>query len=108
MNGDLEAFELSGVVDDGTPVTARWSAGGLLCDPALAVRARMLVDLGETFGGDRGTMSYGATLDGPPVAVALTLIRACCTVTQLVVSIDGAPATVRVSVTEGLVTDRPD
>ena len=40
-------------------------------------RARLLVDLGAEFGSDDPPRRYLASLQAPPVAVLLTLIRAC-------------------------------
>lgn len=69
-------FDLTGVVDDRV-VTARWEGGRLVSDPLLVERARLVVDLGEVFGGDDGLPRIRASLDGSPRAVFLTLVRAC-------------------------------
>jgi hypothetical protein len=45
--------------------------------------ARLLVDLEEEFVYDDPPRCFLATLEGPPIAVALTLIRACDRVTRI-------------------------
>jgi hypothetical protein len=72
----LDGFEVEGLID-GHPVGATLTRGHLACDPALWVRAQLLVDLGEVFSDEAGCPRYVASLDGPDVAVALTLLRAC-------------------------------
>jgi hypothetical protein len=72
----LDGFEVEGLID-GQPVGATLTRGHLACDPALWVRAQLLVDLGEVFSDEAGCPRYVASLDGPDVAVALTLLRAC-------------------------------
>jgi hypothetical protein len=72
----LDGFEVEGLID-GQPVGATLTRGQLACDPALWVRAQLLVDLGEVFSDEAGCPRYVASLDGPDVAVALTLLRAC-------------------------------
>jgi len=73
---ELIGFTLEGLVD-GEPVSARWANGTLQCDPPLRERALLLVDMGEEFVYPDSPRCLAATLDGRPVAVALTLIRAC-------------------------------
>jgi hypothetical protein len=72
----LDEFEVNGLID-GQPVGATWSRGRLVCDPALWDRAQLLVDLHEVFSDEAGRPCYVASLEGPDVAVALTLLRAC-------------------------------
>jgi hypothetical protein len=72
----LDEFEVNGLID-GQPVGATWIQGRLVCDPALRDRAQLLVDLDEVFSDDAGRPCYVASLEGPDVAVALTLLRAC-------------------------------
>jgi hypothetical protein len=79
----LAGFRLEGVVD-GETVVASWSRGRLLCDPALYDRALFLVDLGERLIYTNPAREFLATLDGPPIAVALTLLRSCDRITGFV------------------------
>lgn len=58
-------------------VRAIWTEGQLSCDRLLEARARLLVDLGAEFRSDDPPRCYQASLQAPPVAVLLTLIRAC-------------------------------
>jgi hypothetical protein len=72
----LDGFQVQGLID-GQPVAATVTRGRLLCDPALRVRAELLVDLQEVFRDEEGRPRYVASLEGPDVVVALTLLRAC-------------------------------
>ena len=81
-DGALDAFQVEGLLD-GQPVAAGWAWGRLACDPVLRARAELLVDLGEVFFDHEGRPRYQASLDGPALAVALTLVRACDRVTGL-------------------------
>ena len=74
--GPLAWFAVQGVIDQQV-VRAVWSDGQLCCDRLLEVRARLLVGLGAEFGSDDPPRRYHASLQAPPVAVLLTLIRAC-------------------------------
>ena len=58
-------------------VRAVWADGRLTCDRPLRTRARLLVDLGAEFSSDDPPRRFVASLQAPPVAVLLTLIRAC-------------------------------
>ena len=69
-------FIIHGVID-GYPVWGSWAAGELLCNPLLTARAQLLVDLEESFVFEDPPRCLAASLEDPPVAVALTLIRAC-------------------------------
>jgi hypothetical protein len=69
-------FRIEGTLEDGTCAGALFWRGHLDCDRPLRSRAEILVDLGERFSLEGGGGSYAATLDGPPLAIALTLIRA--------------------------------
>jgi hypothetical protein len=69
-------FAVEGVIAD-QPVRAVWSDGQLHCDRLLEARARVLVDLGAEFGADDVQRRYRASLQAPPAAVLLTVIRAC-------------------------------
>jgi hypothetical protein len=72
----LDGFQVQGLID-GQPVAATLTGGRLLCDPALRARAELLVDLQEVFSDEEDRPRYVASLEGPDVAVALTLLRAC-------------------------------
>ena len=70
-----------------------WTEGQLCCDRLLGARARLLVDLGAEFRSDDPPRRYQASLQAPPVAVLLTLIRACDLTTAFEVDLgDGAPS----------------
>ena len=74
--GPLAWFAIQGVIDQQV-VRAVWTEGRLCCDRLLDARARLLVDLGAEFRSDDPPRRYYASLQAPPVAVLLTLIRAC-------------------------------
>lgn len=74
--GPLAWFAVQGLVDDQV-VRAVWADGRLCCDRLLESRARLLVDLGAEFGCEEDPPRYQASLQAPPMAVLLTLIRAC-------------------------------
>jgi hypothetical protein len=74
--GPLAWFAVEGVIDEHV-VRAVWADGHLTCDRLLRSRARLLVDLGAEFGCDDPPRRFHASLQAPPVAVLLTLIRAC-------------------------------
>jgi hypothetical protein len=76
---------IQGLVD-GQEVSAAWSGGRLACDERLRTRALLLVDLEEKFVYDDPPRCFLATLEGPPIAVALTLIRACDRVTRIMLA----------------------
>jgi hypothetical protein len=76
----MARFEIEGLLD-GREVRAVWSGGRLACDETLLARALLLVDLEEEFVYDDPPRCFVATVEGPPIAVALTLIRACDRVT---------------------------
>ena len=76
----LDGFQVQGLID-GQPVGATLTRGRLICDPALRARAELLVDLQEVFSDEEGRPRHVASLAGPDVAVALTLLRACDRVT---------------------------
>ena len=78
-------FAVDGLLD-GRAVSAAWRDGGLACDDDLRARALLLVDLEEEFVCDDPPRVFIATLEGPPIAVALTLIRACDRVTRIVLA----------------------
>jgi hypothetical protein len=82
----LDGFQVQGLID-GQPVAATLTRGHLICAPALRARAELLVDLQEVFSDEQGRPRYGASLEGPEVAVALTLLRACDPVAGLSLSI---------------------
>jgi hypothetical protein len=74
--GPLAWFAIQGRIDDQV-VRAVWADGRLTCDRPLRTRARLLVDLGAEFSSDDPPRRFVASLQAPPVAVLLTLIRAC-------------------------------
>ena len=74
--GPLAWFAVQGIVDDQV-VRAVWADGQLTCDRLIARRAQSLVDLGSEFRSDDPPRRFRASLRAPPVAVLLTLIRAC-------------------------------
>jgi hypothetical protein len=59
-----------------TAVLAAMRAGEVIGDAPLIRQAELVAAMGETFEGVDGK-SISASLDGPPLAVILTLIRAC-------------------------------
>jgi hypothetical protein len=73
---ELAGFSVEGMVD-GERVSARFARGLLDCDEPLRDRALFLVDLGEELIYADPPRRFEATLDGRPIAVALTLLRAC-------------------------------
>lgn len=73
---ELVGFSVEGMVD-GERVSARFARGLLDCDEQLRDRALFLVDLGEELVYADPPRRFVATLEGRPVAVALTLLRAC-------------------------------
>jgi hypothetical protein len=79
-------FAIRGLVD-GCAVGATWSDGRLACDERLRDRALLLVDLEEEFVyDDDPPRCFVASLEGPPIALALTLIRACDRVTRIMLA----------------------
>ncbi len=73
---ELLGFTVEGMVD-GQAVSAHLANGLLDCDELLRDRALFLVDLGEELIYTDPPRRFVATLSGRPVAVALTLLRAC-------------------------------
>jgi hypothetical protein len=88
--GPLAWFAIEGVIDDRV-VRAAWVAGRLTCDQQLRSRARSLVDLGAEFVSDDPPRRFLASLQAPPVAVLLTLIRACDRVTVMEMDLGDLP-----------------
>jgi hypothetical protein len=74
--GPLAWFAIQGVIEEQV-VRAVWADGQLTCDRLLRCRARLLVDLGAQLGCDDPPRRLLASLQAPPIAVLLTLIRAC-------------------------------
>ena len=68
-------------------VRAVWSDGQLTCDRLLSSRAQLLVDLSADFRADDPPRRFVASLQAPPVAVLLTLIRACDLATMIEVDL---------------------
>jgi hypothetical protein len=76
-------FTVRGIVD-GRPTTARWSPGKLDCGEHLMQRAQVVVAMGEHFAPPWSpATSVLASLDGPPVIVLLTVMRAFSRVTSI-------------------------
>jgi len=73
---ELVGFSVEGMID-GERVAAHFAGGLLDCDELLRDRALFLVDLGEELIYADPPRRFEATLSGRPVAVALTLLRAC-------------------------------
>ena len=86
--GPLAWFAVQGLIDQQV-VRAVWTDGQVCCDRLLGARARLLVDLGAEFGSDDPPRRYHASLQAPPVAVLLTLIRACDRITVIEVDLGG-------------------
>lgn len=86
--GPLAWFGIQGVIDEQV-VRAVWTDGRLSCDRILGARARLLVDLGAEFRSDDPPRRYQASLQAPPVAILLTLIRACDLATVMEVDLGG-------------------
>ena len=84
--GPLAWFAVQGVIDQQV-VRAVWTEGQLCCDRLLGARARLLVDLGAEFRSDDPPRRFHASLQAPPIAVLLTLIRACDLTTVLEVDL---------------------
>jgi hypothetical protein len=84
--GQLAWLAVQGVIDQQV-VRAVWTEGRLCCDRLLGARARLLVDLGAEFRSDDPPRRYHASLQAPPIAVLLTLIRACDLTTVLEVDL---------------------
>ena len=84
--GPLAWFAVQGVINDQV-VRAVWVEGRLRCDRLLGARARLLVDLGAEFRSNDPPRRYHASLQAPPVAVLLTIIRACDLTTELEVDL---------------------
>jgi hypothetical protein len=85
-------FALEGIIDQQV-VRAVWTEGRLGCDRLLGARARLLVDLGAEFRSDDPPRRYHASLQAPPIAVLLTLIRACDLTTVMEVDLGEPPQT---------------
>ena len=84
--GPLAWFGVEGMLEEQV-VRAVWSDGQLSCDQLLGSRAQLLVDLGAEFRADDPPRRFAASLQAPPVAVLLTLIRACDLATMIEVDL---------------------
>jgi hypothetical protein len=60
----------------GQPVRAAFEKGTLICDPLLRSHAELVVALGDSFVDGRSGQSRPASLEGAPVVVLATLMRA--------------------------------
>jgi hypothetical protein len=58
------------------PVRAALEKGTLICDPLLRSHAELVVALGDSFVDARSGQSRPASLEGAPVVVLATLMRA--------------------------------
>jgi hypothetical protein len=72
----LAWFAIQGFIDEQV-VRAVWADGRLTCDRLLRSRAQLLVDLAAEFTCADPPRRFLASLQAPPIAVLLTLIRAC-------------------------------
>ena len=81
-------FSVRGIVEN-TPTTAHWAPDSLDCDAELLRRAQVVVAFGETFITEAapGHVVH-ASLDSPPIAVLLTIMRAFTVVTAVDISLD--------------------
>lgn len=68
-------FSIEGRIEE-QPVLGVLRDDGLVVTASLLQRAQLLVSMGDEFEDDDGS-SRPASLDGPPLSVLLTLIRAC-------------------------------
>jgi hypothetical protein len=84
--GPLAWFAVQGEIDQQV-VRAVWADGQLCCDRLLDARARLLVNIGAEFRSDDPPRRYLASLQAPPVALLLTLIRACDLITEMEVDL---------------------
>jgi hypothetical protein len=76
-------FTVRGIVD-GRPTSALWSPGYLDCGQELMRRVQVVVAMGERFGLPWSpTTTVAASLEGPPVIVLLTVMRAFSGVTSI-------------------------
>jgi hypothetical protein len=88
-------FTVRGIVD-GVPTVARWSPTYLDCDGELLRRATVIVALGESFTTPSAAgQVVHASLDAPPIAVLLTIMRAFSSVNAVDLSLDTLGARVR-------------
>jgi hypothetical protein len=71
----LRSFCVEGRIGDHV-VVARYEAGVLDCDPVLRTHAELVVAVGDSFPFGNVNHALPASLDGPPVVVLLTLMRA--------------------------------
>jgi hypothetical protein len=82
---------------EGRGATVVWTDGDLEGDPEMIKRAELLVSMGERWrtedlGIDGPNTTLSASLAGPLIAVALTLMRSCTTVQSVVVPSVTTPA----------------
>lgn len=69
------SFEVEGLIED-RPVRAAFEKGTLSCDPLLRAHAELVVALGDWFICGPSNESRTAALEGDPVVVLATLMRA--------------------------------
>lgn len=85
-------FAVEGIID-GQVVRASSTGGRLACDELLRSRGALLVDLEEEFVSADPPRRYVASLQAPPMAVALTLVRACDSVASIELDAPSATGT---------------
>jgi hypothetical protein len=89
--GPLAWFAVEGLIGEQV-VRAVWTDGQLSCDRLLASRARLLVDLGVEFSCQDPPHRFLASLQAPPVAVLLTVMRACDLATVIDIDDEASPS----------------
>jgi hypothetical protein len=75
------SFEIVGMIEERV-VSAQWTGTSVDCSAELRTRAELLVAMEETFDYEGCPSPIRATLDDSPVALFLTLTRACDKVTS--------------------------
>ena len=84
--GPLAWFGVEGMIEEQVVRTV-WADGQLTCERLLDSRAQLLVNLGAEFRADDPPRRFMASLQDPPMAVMLTLIRACDLATMIEVDL---------------------
>jgi hypothetical protein len=77
------SFTVRGIVD-GYPTIARWRPDHLDCDHEVLQRVQVIVAMGEEFRpADGPGPAIAASIEGPPLAVLLTVMRAFTRITSI-------------------------